>query len=190
MHPRMQECLGSDWEYLQISKQMNHEFVHRGDETYELILFVRIILPRICYCLTMVEQADERWSPSVIDTKLGKHDAFATNDLFVRHPTKPGLWKIYGRKDDQIMLSTGEKVFFKCAFVDSRIDLYVQTNPGPLGIYAFMLHLSPLTMFQRRFYLKILTSKVPSCLGEQNSKTASSSTRRWSPPSILRMKPN
>ncbi|SRR5258707_1105758 len=46
-------------------------------------------------------------------------DAYATSDLLVPHPTKPGLWKIYGRKDDQIMLSTGEK-----------------TNPGPLGITA------------------------------------------------------
>ena len=44
-------------------------------------------------------------------------DAYATSDLLVPHPTKPDLWKIYGRKDDQIMLSTGEK-----------------TNPGPLGI--------------------------------------------------------
>ena len=26
------------------------------------------------------------------------------------HESKPGLWKIYGRSDDQIMLSTGEKV--------------------------------------------------------------------------------
>ena len=39
--------------------------------------------------------------------------AFGTNDLFLPHPEKPGLWKIHGRLDDQIMLSTGEKVRFQ-----------------------------------------------------------------------------
>lgn len=39
-----------------------------------------------------------------------KQDAYATNDLFIPHPTIPGLWKLVGRKDDQITLSTGEKV--------------------------------------------------------------------------------
>lgn len=37
--------------------------------------------------------------------------------MLVPHPTKKGLWKIIGRSDDQITLSTGEK-----------------TNPGPLGV--------------------------------------------------------
>ena len=55
--------------------------------------------------------------PVVINTKVDGKDAYATSDLLVPHPTKSGLWKIYGRKDDQIMLSTGEK-----------------TNPGPLGM--------------------------------------------------------
>ncbi|KAF8889051.1 hypothetical protein BD779DRAFT_1469959 [Infundibulicybe gibba] len=53
---------------------------------------------------------------TVVNTKLNGHDAYATNDILVPHPSKPGRWKILGRKDDQIMLSTGEK-----------------TNPGPLG---------------------------------------------------------
>lgn len=37
-------------------------------------------------------------------------EAYATNDLFVEHPTKKGWWKIVGRVDDQIALSNGEKV--------------------------------------------------------------------------------
>ena len=28
----------------------------------------------------------------------------------MRHPTKPDLWKIVGRMDEQIILSNGEKV--------------------------------------------------------------------------------
>lgn len=55
--------------------------------------------------------------PVVFNTQVDGKDAYATSDLLLPHPTKPGLWKIYGRKDDQIMLSTGEK-----------------TNPGPLGM--------------------------------------------------------
>ncbi len=44
------------------------------------------------------------------NTKIGDSNAYATKDLFIPHPTKSNLWKIYGRTDDQIMLSTGEKV--------------------------------------------------------------------------------
>ena len=36
-------------------------------------------------------------------------DAYATNDLLEPHPTREGFWKVYGRVDDQIMLSNGEK---------------------------------------------------------------------------------
>jgi long-subunit acyl-CoA synthetase (AMP-forming) len=42
--------------------------------------------------------------------------AFATGDLVREHPTEKGLFQIFGRADEQIMLSTGEK-----------------TNPVPLG---------------------------------------------------------
>ena len=40
------------------------------------------------------------------------------NDLAIPHPTRPGLWKIVGRADEQIVLSNGEK-----------------TNPVPLGSF-------------------------------------------------------
>ena len=45
-----------------------------------------------------------------MNTKEGEFDAFATNDLVAPHPTVPGLWKIIGRADEQIILSNGEKV--------------------------------------------------------------------------------
>ncbi|KAJ3539483.1 hypothetical protein NM688_g6353 [Phlebia brevispora] len=89
---------GMDWEYLEMSKQFKSEFVSRGDGTCELVVI-----------------AEESWRPAVINTKIGDNDAYATSDLFIPHPSKSGLWKIHGRSDDQIMLSTGEK-----------------TNPGPL----------------------------------------------------------
>ncbi|KAJ7730355.1 hypothetical protein DFH07DRAFT_969173 [Mycena maculata] len=55
-------------------------------------------------------------TPAMLDTVVDGVPGLNTNDLFVQHPTNPNLWKVYGRHDDQIMHSTGEK-----------------TNPGPLG---------------------------------------------------------
>ena len=46
----------------------------------------------------------------VINTVVDGVGAYDTKDLLVPHPTMPGYWKIYGRLDDQIMHSTGEKV--------------------------------------------------------------------------------
>ncbi|KAK8164826.1 hypothetical protein BKA80DRAFT_326953 [Phyllosticta citrichinensis] len=36
-------------------------------------------------------------------------EEWRTKDLFEAHPTKPGLWKYKGRKDDVLVLSNGEK---------------------------------------------------------------------------------
>ena len=48
--------------------------------------------------------------PSVITTTIDGVPAFETKDLMQRHPEDPSLWCVYGRADDQLMLSTGEKV--------------------------------------------------------------------------------
>ncbi|KAI0070275.1 acetyl-CoA synthetase-like protein [Panus rudis PR-1116 ss-1] len=53
--------------------------------------------------------------PCVFNTVIDGVDAYATNDLLTPHPTKPGHWRIFGRADDQIIHSRGEK-----------------TNPAPL----------------------------------------------------------
>lgn len=74
-------------------------------------------------------KSHEGHTPSVLNTTVSQEDAYATNDLLVPHPTNPDLWKVFGefiipfgaypiksqistqgRADDQIMLSTGEKV--------------------------------------------------------------------------------
>lgn len=48
--------------------------------------------------------------PAVMNTTVDGEEAYATSDLLMPHPTKPGYWKIYGRVDDQIMHNTGQKV--------------------------------------------------------------------------------
>ncbi|KAJ7667223.1 hypothetical protein B0H17DRAFT_990381 [Mycena rosella] len=48
-------------------------------------------------------------TPALLDTVVDGVKALRSNDLLFRHPTNPNLWKVYGRQDDQIMHSTGEK---------------------------------------------------------------------------------
>ena len=54
--------------------------------------------------------------PSVLNVVIDGVPGYDTNDVLVPHPTDPGFYKLFGRADEQIMHSTGEK-----------------TNPVPLG---------------------------------------------------------
>ncbi|KAM5543804.1 hypothetical protein V8D89_002421 [Ganoderma adspersum] len=89
---------GLDWEYFSINHVLDTFMRPAGDGKYELLVL-----------------ATSRCPPRVFNDSVNGVDAYATNDLFEPHPMKRGLWKVYGRVDDQIMLSNGEK-----------------TNPGPL----------------------------------------------------------
>ena len=51
-----------------------------------------------------------------LNTEFEGKPAYASGDLIAPHPENKELWRIAGRKDDQIMHSNGEK-----------------TNPGPMG---------------------------------------------------------
>ncbi|KIY43241.1 acetyl-CoA synthetase-like protein [Fistulina hepatica ATCC 64428] len=94
------EFLGSDWKYFSLNPVCKDavRFKSLDDGTYEII-----VLNTPNYEIAL--------SNCVYDG----HDAYATKDIAEPHPTRKGLWRIVGRLDDQIMLSTGEK-----------------TNPGPL----------------------------------------------------------
>ncbi|KAJ7853342.1 hypothetical protein B0H14DRAFT_2758642 [Mycena olivaceomarginata] len=48
-------------------------------------------------------------TPSILDSVIDGVPALNTKDLILRHPTNPNLWKIFGRQDDQIIHSNGEK---------------------------------------------------------------------------------
>ncbi|KAI0045616.1 acetyl-CoA synthetase-like protein [Auriscalpium vulgare] len=110
------KALGSDWEYFTISPHCLPVLLPQDDGSFELVLVDH-----------------EAHHPVVLNTKVDGRDAYATSDLLVPHPTRQGLWKIYGRKDDQIMLSIGEK-----------------TNPGPLeGILNQDRHVMAAVMFGR-----------------------------------------
>lgn len=55
-------------------------------------------------------QSDPEMPLPILNTKFEGRDAYATNDILEEHPTRPGWYKYYGRLDDQIILSNGEKV--------------------------------------------------------------------------------
>ncbi|KAF5370381.1 hypothetical protein D9758_006891 [Tetrapyrgos nigripes] len=109
------------------------------------------------YELYAMEDGASTYCPIVItDTIEGKR-GYATNDLIVRHPTEPDLWRVYGRSDDQIMLSTGEK-----------------TNPGPIeSIFTQDPRILGAVMFGRgRFNNGIILLLAPSCIVDPKDQTA------------------
>jgi long-subunit acyl-CoA synthetase (AMP-forming) len=73
----------------------------------------------------MSPQEGEYTGPSVLNITIGDKRGYATGDLLQEHPSIKGYYKLYGRVDEQIVLSTGEK-----------------TNPVPLGdlISLYIIH--------------------------------------------------
>ncbi|PIL34315.1 hypothetical protein GSI_03090 [Ganoderma sinense ZZ0214-1] len=83
---------GMDWRYFSVTRWVQSTVVDAGDGKFELVIL----------------SSPEDPHP-VLNTNICGVDAYATNDLVVPHPTRKGFWKLYGRRDDQIVLSNGEK---------------------------------------------------------------------------------
>ncbi|KAI8989661.1 acetyl-CoA synthetase-like protein [Trametes punicea] len=105
------------------------------------------------------------WSPNVFNTEVNGRPAFATSDLFEEHPTKPHLYRVYGRADDQIILSTGEK-----------------TNPVPME--AILLqdpNIAAAIIFGRgRFQNGVLIQPQEQFDPDDEAKLAEFRTKIWS----------
>ncbi len=81
-------------------------------------------VPRqMAYDFTLIRQSSPEDPHPVVNTKIGGVDAYATNDLVIPHPTRKGLWKMHGRRDDQIVLSNGEKVISPCLYRQALLTL-------------------------------------------------------------------
>ncbi|EIW80018.1 acetyl-CoA synthetase-like protein [Coniophora puteana RWD-64-598 SS2] len=114
--PMIPANVDKDWEFFTISKQIQTEFVPYSENTFELVIVSND------FCV-----------PSVLNTDVNGKKAYATSDLLEPHLTKKGYWRVFGRADDQIMHSTGEK-----------------TNPGPLeSILNRDPHVTASVMFGR-----------------------------------------
>lgn len=59
---------------------------------------------------------------------LPGENPFFTKDLFTKHPAKPNLYKFYGRRDDILVLSNGEKVN------PIPLEQHVQGSPDLKGV--------------------------------------------------------
>ncbi|EKM48543.1 uncharacterized protein PHACADRAFT_214756 [Phanerochaete carnosa HHB-10118-sp] len=79
----------ADWEWMSFSDRVTCRWVPEGNNTFEL---------QYLTCATHRPNLE-----NLEDTK-----GYATSDLWESHPSKKGLWRIIGRKDDVIVL--GEKV--------------------------------------------------------------------------------
>ncbi|KAJ5084373.1 hypothetical protein NUU61_008952 [Penicillium alfredii] len=83
----------ADWGYFEWNSSVGIDMQHTGEGLYELVI---LRLP------------NARDIQSIFHT-FPNLNAYRTNDLYTQHPTKPYLWKFYGRQDDVIVLSNGEK---------------------------------------------------------------------------------
>ncbi|KAF9811531.1 hypothetical protein IEO21_06535 [Rhodonia placenta] len=81
-----------EWQWMRFSDRCSVRWVPQDDGTYE--------------CCFMASQTHR---PAIENMADGEH-GYATSDLFIPHPVKPGLWRIVSRSDDVITLSTGEKI--------------------------------------------------------------------------------
>ena len=98
-----------DWAFMEWNPNYKLEMRLSEDEkeTYELVLFA--------------DASTER--SSALNHNLPGTKEFRTKDLFKPHPTKPNLWRYYGRRDDIIVLSNSEK------FNPVPMELLIQGNP-------------------------------------------------------------
>ncbi|KAJ6494041.1 acetyl-CoA synthetase-like protein [Mycena vitilis] len=120
-----------EWEYFKFSNHIT--FVMKPREDLQNV-FEPIMMPtEICF-------------PHVLNTTHDGNSAFNVGDLLEQHPTNPGRWRVYGRTDDQIMLSNGQNV-----------------NPLPIeGIISQDKHITSVLMFGRhRLHTGILVEPAP-----------------------------
>ena len=84
----------ADWSYMEFHPLAKLEFQPFDDESFELVVY-----------------ADEDTKEHLaLNYNCPEARVWHTKDLFQPHPTKSGLWRFHGRKDDVLVLSNGEKL--------------------------------------------------------------------------------
>jgi thioester reductase-like protein len=102
-----------DWAWMEWNPHFKLEMQPSGDQpgTFELVLFVD----------------ESTKNVSALNHNLPGVAEYRTKDLFKQHPQKPRLWQYYGRRDDIIVLSNGEK------FNPIPMELKMQAYPSLSG---------------------------------------------------------
>ncbi|KZP16234.1 acetyl-CoA synthetase-like protein [Athelia psychrophila] len=102
-----------DWSYLRFAEDVTMRMVREPDGNSYEAQFLDGEKYRVCV-------------HNLPDVK-----GFATNDLFVPHPTKPELWSIIGRRDDVLILASGENV------VPDPLENTIMSSPLVRGVVVF-----------------------------------------------------
>ncbi|KAG2060872.1 putative aminoadipate reductase [Suillus hirtellus] len=100
------------WEWVRFGPNSKIRWAPQDDGTYE------------CQVLTVpTHQVSVENLPDV--------KGYTTSDVFIKHPTIEGLWKIVGRLDDVLVLSSGEKT------VPAPMESIISANPHVNGTVIF-----------------------------------------------------
>ncbi|KAI0772397.1 acetyl-CoA synthetase-like protein [Trametes elegans] len=152
-HPDTMEK--SEWDYFQISPHIDIRLLPQDGQPdiFEPVAF-----------------DSPTFTPNVFNSVIDGRPAYSTNDLLQRHPTKHHLFRVFGRADDQLMLSTGEK-----------------TNPAPLeAILTQDPHVHACLMFGRgRFQNGVLIQPNEQFDPDDEAKLEEFRNKIW--PSIEKM---
>lgn len=102
------------WQYHEFNPNLEHEMrpYDENTGTFELIIFA----------------GETTQDKAPVYHNLPGENPFYTKDLFTRHPTKPNLYKYYGRRDDIIVFANGEKVN------PIPLEQHVQGDPRLQGV--------------------------------------------------------
>ncbi|KAK2788903.1 putative NRPS-like protein biosynthetic cluster [Onygenales sp. PD_10] len=95
----------NDWNYLRVTPRA--EPFLRFEEQDSTGLYELVVL--------------DGWPPKVAENR--PDGSYATKDLFKKHPSRPGLWKLVGRLDDTLVMLNGEKA------IPLQMEQSVRTNP-------------------------------------------------------------
>jgi thioester reductase-like protein len=107
--PQLAPSSSEDWAWMEWNPHFKLEMQPSQDEpgAFELVLFA--------------DQSTEEIS--ALNHNMPGVAEYRTKDLFKQHPEKPKLWKYFGRRDDIIVLSNGEK------FNPVPLELATQGHP-------------------------------------------------------------
>jgi hypothetical protein len=114
---------GADWDYFTIREGIEVVRVAEEDGS-PLYTHTYIVSPSFATCFTN----------STIDGRPG----CALSDLLEQHPEQPELHRVYGRKDDLIILSSGFKACtcqYLCHSYHTSECVLMQMGPVPIGIF-------------------------------------------------------
>ncbi|KAI6138696.1 putative non-ribosomal peptide synthetase [Pisolithus thermaeus] len=101
-----------EWEWVRPGPNTHIRWAPLGDGTFE--------------CQVLSSETHQVSVENLPDIK-----GYATSDVFIKHPTIEGLYKIVGRLDDVLMLSTGEKT------VPAPMEIVIGTSRQVLGVCMF-----------------------------------------------------